>query len=233
MSDFLELKKNLLAEQVQEQLYQYIMTLPDAVGSKLPNEFELGKRFGVGRSTIREAVKLLSSRGILEVKRGSGTYVVRLTPIDQDPLGLQQIKNKVKLAMDLADVRLLLEPGIAELAAIHATQEELILLGRLCREVEQKIEAKEDHTEADIAFHTAIARCSGNTVVEQLMPMIDTAVMTFVQVTHKQLIQETIKTHRAILDAITERDVIGARTAMEMHLIFNRNKIKEEFGKIK
>ena len=72
MDEFSHLKSKLLAEQVEEQIYHYILDTPLDPGSKLPNEFELGEKFGVGRSTIREAVKLLSSKGIVEVRRGSG-----------------------------------------------------------------------------------------------------------------------------------------------------------------
>lgn len=117
MSRLSNLKSKLLAEQIQEQIYRYILETPVEVGRKLPNEFELGQRFGVGRSTIREAVKLLVSRGVLEVKQGSGTYVVSTTPADMDPLGLREIQDKMRLALDLADVRMILEPGIAEMAA--------------------------------------------------------------------------------------------------------------------
>lgn len=80
MGGFSNIKSKLLAEQVQEQIYHYILETPLEPGSKLPNEFELGEKFDVGRSTIREAVKLLVSQGILEVCRGSGTYVVNTTP---------------------------------------------------------------------------------------------------------------------------------------------------------
>mgnify|MGYP000343859814 FL=1 len=80
MGGFSNIKSKLLAEQVQEQIYHYILETPLEPGSKLPNEFELGEKFDVGRSTIREAVKLLVSQGILEVRRGSGTYVVNTTP---------------------------------------------------------------------------------------------------------------------------------------------------------
>ena len=79
MSEFSHLKSKLLAEQVEDQIYHYILDTPFEPGTKLPNEFELGERFGVGRSTVREAVKLLSSKGIVEVRRGSGTYVVTTT----------------------------------------------------------------------------------------------------------------------------------------------------------
>ncbi len=80
-------------------------------GAKLPNEFELGEKFGVGRSTVREAVKLLSSKGIVEVRRGSGTYVVTTAKGLSDPLNLRSVQDKNALALDLVNVRLLLEPA--------------------------------------------------------------------------------------------------------------------------
>jgi DNA-binding FadR family transcriptional regulator len=222
------MKKSLLAEQVQEQIYQYILKTPVEVGTRLPNEFELGKIFGVGRSTIREAVKILVSKGILEIRRGSGTYVASLSPSNRDPLGLGLIQDKMALALDLVNVRLLLEPGIAEMAALNATDEDIEKLHRLCTAIEEKIAADENYIEEDIAFHVCVAKCSKNMVVEQLIPIIDTAVMMFVNVTHKKLTEETIETHRAVVKAIEERDYIGARTAMMMHMTYNRNKIKEE-----
>lgn len=227
MSELSHLKNKLLVEQIEEQIFRYILDTPIDLGQKLPNEFELGELFGVGRSTIREAVKLLSSKGILEVRRGSGTYVISTVPIESDPLGLRAVTDKSALALDLVNVRLMLEPGIAELAATQATEEDIIELRRLCDEVEKKIHRGERYIEDDIAFHTFVAACSKNQVVEQLIPLIDTAVMMFVNITHKKLIQETILTHRMVVDAIATRDAVGARTAMTMHLTFNRNMIKE------
>lgn len=227
MSRLSNLKSKLLAEQIQEQIYRYILETPVEVGRKLPNEFELGQRFGVGRSTIREAVKLLVSRGVLEVKQGSGTYVVSTTPADMDPLGLREIQDKMRLALDLADVRMILEPGIAEMAALNATEEDIMKLEKLCDQVEQKINSGISYVEEDIAFHTCVAECSKNKVVEQLIPVIDTAVLMFVNVTHGKLIQETIMTHRAVVDAVARHDPIGARAAMMMHMTFNRNEIKQ------
>ena len=223
MNEFSHLKNKLLAEQVEDQIYHYILDTPIEPGAKLPNEFELGEKFGVGRSTIREAVKLLSSKGIVEVRRGSGTYVVTTTKGLSDPLGLRSIKDKNALALDLVNVRLLLEPGIAEMAAQNATEEDIERL----RRVEAKIHSGDRYIEDDIAFHTCVAESSKNMVVEQLIPIIDTAVMMFVNVTHKKLVDETIMTHRMIVESIANHDPIGARSAMVMHLNFNRTYIKK------
>lgn len=221
------IKNKLLAEQIEEQIYRYIVDTPFPVGKKLPNEFQLAEKFEVSRSTIREAVRLLVSKGILEVRHGAGTYVVGTKFFDEDPLGLQRIDDKIGLAMDLADVRILLEPGIAEIAAIKATNEDIRNLRKLCDIVEQKIIRGEEYMKDDIAFHTAVASCAKNKVFELLIPIIDTAVMMFVNVTHKKLRDETILTHRAVVDAIADRDPVGARSAMMMHMTYNREIIKK------
>ena len=225
MSGLSNIKSKLLAEQVQEQIYQYILEQQYETGSRIPNEFQLASRFGVGRSTIREAVKLLISRGVLEVRRGSGTYVVSTAPTDLDPLGLLQFEDKMGLALDLANVRLMLEPGIAEMAALNATEEDIQKLRELCDVVEHKILEGESYIQEDIAFHTCVAACAKNKVVEQLIPIIDTAVLMFVNVTHTQLKEETIRTHRNVVNAIADHDPIGARGAMMTHMTYNRELI--------
>ena len=185
MASFSGIKNTLLAEQVEEQLYEYITKLPLKAGDKLPNEFKLAEMFGVGRSTVREAVKLLVSRNVLETRRGSGTYVKDLVPTDLDPLNLRNVEDKVTLAMNLVDLRLILEPGIAELAAYNATDEEIEHLKDLCDAVEYKIEHDLYYIQDDIDFHTYIARCSKNKVVEQIISIIETAVLMFVNLTHR------------------------------------------------
>ena len=214
-----------LGAQIEDELMRYITDEPVAPGQKIPNEFELAEKFGVGRSTIREAVKGLVSRGILEVRRGAGTYVINTSSTDGDPLGLCRIQDKYKLALDLFEVRLMIEPEIAALACRSATEKELRQLKKLCDQTEQLYLGGHNHISKDIEFHTCIARCSKNQVVETLIPVINTAVHTFAKVTHRLLLEETLETHRAITDAILKRDSVGARCAMMMHLTYNRQAI--------
>lgn len=128
--------RELLAPHVEEELMDYILHTPVKIGEKLPNEFELAELFGVGRSTVRETVKSLVSKGVLEVRRGSGTYVIGTNRLEDDPLGLSGFTDKYELALDLCNVRLMLEPEIAMLASENATDEEKAELKRLCDEVE-------------------------------------------------------------------------------------------------
>ena len=82
------MERKLLGAQVEDDLMAYILNTPVQIGEKLPNEFELGEMFQVGRSTVREAVKSLVTKGILEVRRGDGTYVKSHCSRAEDPLGL-------------------------------------------------------------------------------------------------------------------------------------------------
>lgn len=112
--------KRQLGARLEDELLNYILKVPVEVGQKIPNEFELAQRFGVGRSTVREAVKGLVTRGILEVRRGSGTFVVSHHSLEEDPLGLARLEDKYKLALELFELRLMIEPEIASLAAQKA-----------------------------------------------------------------------------------------------------------------
>lgn len=222
MYQFEKVDKKLLGYQIEDELMNFILKEPVKVGEKIPNEFELAEKFGVGRSTIREAVKGLVSKGVLEVRRGSGTYVISHISLEDDPLGFARFNDKYKLALELCEVRLMLEPEIAALAAQYASDEEKETLKGLCDEVEELYKDGENHLKKDMEFHTYIARCSNNRVVETLIPVINTAVMTFGNLTHRRLINETIETHRAVTDAIIAGDSVGAKSAMIMHLTYNR-----------
>ncbi len=233
MGELSNIKSHALTERVEDRLYKFILAEDMPIGAKLPNEFQLADRFGVSRSTVREAVKLLVSKGILRVKHGSGTYLASRTSIQEDPLGLKAVKDKIRVALDMIDVRLMLEPGIAELAALNRSDEEAQELVRFCDAVRQKIEAGEDYIDADTLLHSHIAKCSHNLVVKSLMPIIDTSMLQVANVTRMELLAATIQTHDRIVEAILGRDPVAARLAMSMHLTLNRDYITQEYRKAK
>ncbi len=231
MYQYERMNKKLLGSQVEEDLMKYILLEPVNIGAKLPNEFELAEMFGAGRSTVREAVKALVGKGILEIRRGDGTYVISTSTLEEDPLGLARLGDKYKLALELLDVRMMLEPEIASMACEHIKPEEKEQLVRLCDEVEALYLSGKNHAKKDVEFHTCIARCSRNRVVEVLIPIINTAVLTFVNLTQRQLMKETLETHRAITNAILKGDPVGAKCAMNMHLTYNRQRIMQMYEK--
>ena len=217
-----KVNQKLLVPQIEDRLMIYIDHEGIAIGSKLPSEYKLAEIFGVGRSTIREAVKSLVSKGILEVRRGAGTFVKSTGLSMDDPLGLSQFEDKYQLAMELFEVRILLEPEVAAAACRNATEEEKLQIRELCDEVEKLYLEGKNHIQKDMEFHACIAKCSRNRVVEVLVPVIHTAVTTFANLTNRKLMKETIETHREITDAILRGDSMGAKCAMIMHLTYNR-----------
>lgn len=145
-----EKSKKLLGPQIEDELMKYILQKPVEVGEKIPNEFELAEMFQVGRSTVREAVKGLVSRGILEVRRGAGTYVINTVSVENDPLGLGELEDKYMMSLELFEIRLIIEPEIAALASQHATKADRKKLLELCDETEQLYTSGLNHIQKDI-----------------------------------------------------------------------------------
>lgn len=221
-----------LGEKASEKIIQLIINNKLKPGDKLPNEYDLAEELGVGRSTIREAIKALVSRNVLEIRRGSGTFISEKCGIAEDPLGLIFVKDKIKLAVDLLEIRFMIEPKIAALAAINATEEEILNMERICNEVEDLILSGSTHMNKDIEFHGAIAKSSKNIVTANLVPIINKSISVFIDVTNTQLKNETIETHREILNAIKNRDSVGAHDAMMIHLVHNRRSINNRINAI-
>ncbi|MFW2487305.1 FadR/GntR family transcriptional regulator [Clostridium chromiireducens] len=220
-----------LGEQISERIIQLIIENDWKAGDKLPNEYELADKLDVGRSTIREAIKALVSRNILEIRRGAGTFISEKGGVADDPLGLTFVKDKYKLALDLLEVRFMIEPSIASIAAVKATNEEIEKMSSLCDEIDELILKKQPYLEKDIEFHAAIAKSSKNLVVGNLIPIINSSIAIFIDITNQKLRTETMETHREILNAIKNHDANGARDAMFLHLVYNRRNIKTIIGK--
>ena len=209
-----------LVEQTANRIIEYFEKNDLNVGDKLPNEYTLAQDLEVGRSTLREAVKMLVSKNILEVRQGSGTYITSLTETIKDPLGFGEIDNHMKLTQDLFEVRFLIEPQMASLAAQHITDEEVAVLERLEKEIHSEGDI---HFRLDIQFHSAIAEASRNVAMQQLIPIIIQSIKLYNDFfTSEQSKANTIRAHREIVKAIKKRDAVGARDAMLLHLADNR-----------
>jgi len=220
-----------LTNEISDGIIQFIRDENLRPGNKLPNETEMAKRMGVGRSTLREAVRRLESRNILEIRQGSGTYVSKKNGIPEDPLGLMMVYGSGKepeQALDLIDVRLLLEPEIAALAAIHITEEQKVILIRQTEAVSASIARNDEeydykkHMDFEVSYHAYIAECSGNRVLQNLSPIITTSIQMAITSWDQNLRIHAAPQHEAITRAICRHDMLGARTAMVAHLISSR-----------
>ena len=159
-------KRSGLCDEVVTKLQQQIASGKLKSGEKLPSEPELMLQFGVGRSSIREAIRILSNKGLLRVKQGVGTFVdvQNGTPMHwYDRL-------QTSTAKDLNEVRQLLELKIAEKAAINRTQKDIAILTKLLK---KRLDAAQNNQadeciEADIQFHIAIADAAKNDILTDL-----------------------------------------------------------------
>lgn len=219
--------KQSLVDEVAENIVKLIHDNSFKPGEKLASEPELMKALNVGRGTVREAVKLLVSRNILVIKRGIGTYVSENTGMVEDPLGFAYMEDQERVLLDTLELRALIEPEMARRAAINATDEEIKHLEEVCDAVEILLSKDKDHTKDDVELHTAIARCSHNLVISTLIPIINTGVSKSIALTKSKLKEETISTHRQIVNAIKEHDGQKAYEAMVDHIKNNQMLVRE------
>lgn len=223
----IQAKGTTLPEQTAEQISKLIVEQHLTCEDKLPSEFELAEMLGVGRGTIREGVKLLVARNVLDIRRGKGTYIAPNPGEIPDPLGFVYYPDQFRLALDLAEIRLQMEPWVARMAAERATAEDLKKLRDACSVVEQDIVAERDHSRNDVLFHVAIAECTHNLVVPKLIPIITYAITLFVSLTESRLKAQTLVDHREILDAVCDRDGDRASKTMERHIQYNKTMLEE------
>lgn len=223
------LDKRPLPQIIADKIIDLIESKELLPGEKLPSEQELMKELNVGRGTIREAIKSLVSRNIVEIRRGVGTFVAKNTGVVEDPLGFSFINNKKKLVKDSMDVRLLLEPSIARWAARNATDSEILEIIELSKRIEKAILNDEDYSDLDVEFHTKIANSSRNLVIENLIPILNMNIRSLIDVTHAVLKEHTILSHKKIANAIKERDEEMAERLMREHIEINQNYLDEPF----
>lgn len=218
-----------LSDQTSDSLIELIIQENLKPGDKLPNEYELSEQLDVGRSTLREAVRSLKARNILEVRQGSGTYISRNIGINEDPLGFQFIKNTRELTEDLFVLRSILEPEVAMLAAQNRTEKDLKLLNDISQSIEEALDEDSDlHFELDIEFHSKIAKMSDNIAMIHLVPVINQSITLYNHYyTNDQSKIEMVESHREIYESIRKQDVLGARDAMQNHMINIRRKLVE------
>ncbi|MFV0557468.1 MAG: FadR/GntR family transcriptional regulator [Enterococcus sp.] len=218
-----------LVEQTTERLIYFIKEHNLTIGDKLPNEYELSAYLEVGRSTVREAVRALVSRNILEVRQGAGTFISERKGIATDPLGFSLIKDQAQMIRDLFELRYLLEPKMAALAAKNATAEQIDLLVELANKIEESFyQGNQAHVQWDIAFHKVIAEASGNVALSHIMPIINQSIALFNQNYNSETLKvETVELHKEIVDAIQARDELAAFDAMTIHMLSNRREVRK------
>ena len=221
------MEKQTLGEIASQKLLEMIQRDGYTAGDKLPTEAELVELGGWPQHGA-EALRILMSRNIVTIRQGSGTFISDKNGVSDDPLGFAMIEDRRKLTEDLIQVRVMLEPPIAALAAQNATGEDIRQLENILLGLEKQMILREDYADKDSQFHAQIANCSHNLVMTNLVPVITDGVRVFAGAVQETEYEQTLKSHRRIFEAIRDRKPVEAQQAMYFHLMYNDNRYKGE-----
>ncbi len=210
-----------LYEQIVQQIEDSILSGVLKAGEQLPSERELATRFGVSRTAVREAVKALSEKGLVEAYTGRGTFVTDAT----SQVMRQSLDRMIRIGQPegsvyLVELREIFEPEIAALAALRVEESHLTQMREAIAIMDRSMHNPDAYIEADLDFHLALAEAAGNPLVLSLLDSIvellrEQRIRIF---THAGGPKRGQEHHKLILAAIEQRDPLLARNCMRAHL---------------
>lgn len=232
------LRQHRLSERVLQQLQDMILRGELKAGDQLPPERELAEIFGVGRNSVREAVRQLAMLGMVEAYQGGGTFVQQATALTLS----RPFRNVIALTPGgpqfIIEFRKIVEPGAAALAAARVTPTELAEIESTHKRFERAMEGRgkgpshEDPAQVDTEFHHLIAKATGNPVLaaveEALLDLLYSFRLKALSAASYDPHEGPAEGHRRILDAIAKGDPAGASAAATEHLLVVEAYVKAE-----
>ena len=214
-------KSTRIYEEIVRQVKQLIAEGKLKSGDRLPPERDLAEKFVVSRTSVREALRALQSRGLIDIRAGEGAFI-RDISVDAliEPLALVILPHREAVG-ELFEARRLLEPAIAALAARRATREELTEMERILEEQAKEVSQGHTGVAQDTALHSTIANSAHNRAITRIV----SALMDLLTQSREESLHtpgrptRSHEDHRQILDAIRRRDEVAAHRAMLDHLI--------------
>jgi DNA-binding FadR family transcriptional regulator len=225
--------KTNLHGQIAEHLGVSILSGKITPGEVLPTEAGLGASLNVSRTAIREAIKVLTSKGLVEVRRKTGTRVrpkKDWNALDPDVVAWQFSGGGLPAAiMDLLELREIIEPMCARMAAERATTDDVAAIEKACIEMEKSVGKTAASVEADLLFHQAILESTHNSFVRPFGALIQAALRASFRETNRDATayQQSLLKHRVVLTAIKNRSPGSAEDAMHAVLHGARHDIQQ------
>lgn len=214
-------KTSRLYEQIVQQVEDSILKGQLKPGDQLPAERDLAQRFGVSRTAVREAVKILSEKGLVEAYSGRGTFVTNgSSQAIRQSLDLMIRINRQEGSANLAELRLVLEPGIAGLAAVRIEEPLMSTMREAVAVMERNLHDPDAYVEADLDFHLALAEAAGNPLILSLLD----AIVVLLREERARIFnvdggpERGQFHHKRILAAVEQHDAERSREAMRAHL---------------
>lgn len=218
--EFRTVLKTRVSESIIEQIRDLITSGRLKSGDRLPAEREFAQTLSVSRSAVREAIRALESLGIVEARAGEGTFVV--TPPQgrgRDPI-TASLFRAWSAQRNLFEVRRVLEPGLAALAARRATPEQIEKMRAILDDQKGKVQAGESYLKEDTTFHYLVAEATGNEILlrvaDSLMELLRETRDTSWKIASRPT--RSLKQHQAILQAIEARNPLVAERRMREHI---------------
>ena len=213
-------KRRRLYEEIVQQFHALIRQGALKHGDRLPSERELSEQFKVSRSSVREAIRSLELQGLVVSRRGSGTFINTENLAAALDLVAANLNVGEAALQDVFEMRHLMEPHIAALAAQRATADEVDAMREILEEQQREIDLGGTGVESDTAFHFALASATHNSALVKVVSAIE----DILQMSRDRSLQEpgrpqrSLASHCQILDMVEVGDVTGARHAMDHHL---------------
>jgi GntR family transcriptional repressor for pyruvate dehydrogenase complex len=206
-----------------DQIVNYLLSGELKPGDKLPTEHEFAQQLGVGRNSVREAIKMLSSIGVVEIKRGAGTFIAEsMSSSSLNPLILS-LAFEQGASIELLELRLLLDTGVAELIIEKVSDQDIKQL----EDANQKLHAealKEHHEnphvlrDLDLNFHRLFYELAGNKLLDKIAQAIYTLFFASIEQTVEADPVTAYENHQRVIDAMKQRDVGLLRRRMRESL---------------
>jgi GntR family transcriptional repressor for pyruvate dehydrogenase complex len=205
-----------LYEHVAAQICDIVEQAGLGIGDRLPTERGLAARLGVSRVSVRQALAVLRSTGVVETRQGDGAYLRRSPGASSLP-GLPRSGQTLPRIME---VREALETHLARLAARRRSERDLVALRAAIDEMASAIDRGDDPSHADARFHVAVARAADNAMLEELMAQLAEPIARTreASLSRPDRPPQSLEGHRRILSAIENRNEEGASAAMREHL---------------
>jgi GntR family transcriptional repressor for pyruvate dehydrogenase complex len=223
--DIVKLMKRNHYEEITVRLKALIADGSLKPGDKLPSTKELSERFGVGRSTMREALSALKAMGFIEIRQGGGCRVTGKPPSDIALPELESLRMNRETLLHLLEARRTLEVSNASIAAESRTDEDLTGIGKIVEDMVRSIGDDAEGERTDLLFHASLARMTHNPILirlfDSIVSQLETAIREVRRIelyANRSVAERLLKEHTAIYAAVSAGDSEGAARHMKRHL---------------
>lgn len=208
------------SKRIVDQIVDLVATGKLKVGDKLPPERDLAQLLGVGRSSVREALKSMTNMGLLTAKRSEGTFIKKADSESLRTYFQWNVFLETNTLMDLIEAREVIELTIITKVAKKHTEDDIRSLRGTVRAMEEGKDSLEKTTKSDIDFHTTLVNVAGNSILQIMIELIRSAMETWFKhvLSNKGNLEATISEHTEIIDAIEAHDELRATNLLKVHL---------------